>query len=227
MSSTPHPNPHVHEQFDDPEQQHEAGTLGMWTFLATEVLFFGAMLTGYTAYRLWYNRDFAWASHEHMYFWAGAINTAILLCSSLTVALSVHAAKEGNRRLLLILLLLTIAFGVGFLGVKTFEYTGHIREHLAPGYDFHPEPPKAGWVEAGVAEPHVQLFFVFYWILTGIHATHLIIGIGLMAALAIMTRRGKFSPEYYNPVEIGGLYWHFVDVVWIFLFPLLYMVHPA
>ena len=201
-------------QFDDIEQQHEASWIGMWIFLATEVMFFGGMFLGYTAYRFSYPQAFAGASN-HLDVMLGSINTAVLICSSFTMALAVHGAEAGDKRAVVRFLLLTIFFGLVFLGIKFFEYYTKFEEHLMPGSSFRFDGP--------LARP-AEIFFSFYFAMTGMHALHMIIGIGLLTALIVKARRSRFSPYYYIPVEITGLYWHFVDIVWIFLFPLLYLV---
>lgn len=200
------------EQFESLEQQEEASRLGMWTFLSTEIMFFGGLFIAYIVYRHAYPHAFAVAS-KHTNLLYGTLNTAILLTSSLWMAFAVHAASQGERKLTVIFLLLTILFAVGFLGVKALEYKEDFEEHLIPGPHFSvPEAPKS------------DLFFWLYWAMTGLHAFHVIVGIGILSVIAILASRRKFSAKYYNPVEVSGLYWHFVDIVWIFLYPLLYLV---
>ena len=201
-------------QFDDLGQQYEAASLGMWAFLCTEVLFFGGLFLGYTVYRMAYPEAFAEGSH-HLDIALGSVNTAVLIGSSLTMALAVHSAQLGRRRAIVSFLLLTMLLGAVFLSIKTVEYGHKFEEALVPGARFAYGGPLAG---------QVQLFFSFYFIMTGLHALHMIVGIAIMAVLAWLAWHGKFSADYYTPVEIGGLYWHFVDVVWIFLFPLLYLL---
>jgi cytochrome c oxidase subunit 3 len=207
----------VAHQFDDYGQQQEAGTLGMWLFLATEILFFGGMFLAYTVYRATYPEVYGQAS-RHLDIVLGTINTGVLLCSSLTMAMGVHEAQRGNRRMLVFLLLLTMLLGAAFLGIKFYEYYQKFEEHLIPG-------PQFVWNAPGYKA--AMLFFLFYFVMTGMHALHMIIGIGMMTVLVIMTLRGKFNSIYYSPVELGGLYWHFVDIVWVFLFPLLYLVERS
>jgi cytochrome c oxidase subunit III len=204
--------------FRDPAQQHETATLGMWVFLATELMVFGGLFTGYAAYRYQYPREFDAASRElNIVF--GGVNTVVLLTSSLTMALGVWAAQLGRRRLLVWMLVATAALGTLFLIIKFFEYREDYEKNLVPGLAFDP----AAWRAHECNPRHVQLFLMFYYIMTGLHAVHLIIGIGLIGILAVMAGRGSFGPVYYSPVEVGGLYWHFVDVIWIFLLPLLYL----
>jgi cytochrome c oxidase subunit 3 len=201
-------------QFDDLSQQHEAGWLGMWIFLATEVMFFGGLFTGYAVYRSVHPEAFAHASRE-LDIGLGATNTLILICSSLTMALAVHAAQVGRRRHLVGYLLATLALGLTFLGIKGIEYAHKFQHHLVPGSAFV------------YAEPYgrtAQIFFSFYFAMTGMHALHMVIGVGLLAVLILRAWRDEFTPHHHAPVEITGLYWHFVDIVWIFLFPLLYLI---
>ena len=203
------------EQFEDLEQQHEASSLGMWVFLATEIMFFGGLFAGYTVYRGLYLPGFEAGSHL-LNVKLGAFNTAVLLCSSLTMALAVRAAMLGRRRELVTFLILTILLGLTFVGVKmAFEWHHDYEEHLVPGIDFVSEGPNGRAIE---------LFFVFYFFMTGVHALHMVIGVAILAVLAWQASQGRFGPERYNPVEMAGLYWHFVDVIWIFLFPLLYLI---
>jgi cytochrome c oxidase subunit 3 len=202
------------EQFDDRAEQHAAAALGMWIFLATETLFFGALLFGYAVARAHFPEAFAAAS-RHTNLVLGTANTAVLLTSSLTMALAVRASSLGERKPTAWLLLVTAVLGTVFLGIKAVEYYHKFVEHLVPG---------PGFVFTGSEGRPQEIFFILYFLLTGVHALHLIIGIVLTLVIAWMARRGKFSPAYYAPVEISGLYWHFVDIIWIFLFPLLYLI---
>jgi cytochrome c oxidase subunit 3 len=201
-------------QFDDLAQQREAATLGMWVFLVTEVLFFGGLFLCYTVYRILYPAAFAAASHE-LDVMLGSINTVVLITSSLTMALGVRAAQTGQRRLLLLFLIATMVLGATFLGIKGIEYYHKFVEHHVPGPGF--------LFEAEYAR-HAQIFFSLYFVMTGLHAIHMIIGLGIMAVMLWWSWRGTITTEYYSPIEISGLYWHFVDIVWIFLFPLLYLL---
>jgi cytochrome c oxidase subunit III len=204
----------VLHQFDDVEQQYEAASLGMWVFLLTEIMFFGGLFTGYTVYRAIYPLAFAEGSH-HLDIMLGGVNTAVLIGSSLTMALAVYSAQVGERQALTRFLLLTILLGLVFLGIKGLEYAHKFEEHLVPGRGFVAEGPHAA---------QIQLFFGFYFSMTGMHALHMIIGIAILGVLARQAWHGRFSPAYFTPVELSGLYWHFVDIVWIFLFPLLYLL---
>jgi cytochrome c oxidase subunit III len=207
--------PEQRHHFDDMEQQHDAGSFGMWVFLATEVLFFGGMFASYIYYRLQYLPAFEAGSHllEVKY---GATNTAVLIASSLTMALAIRSAQIGRRKAQVFFLLLTMLLGAAFLGIKfTLEWAHDYHAHLMPGFGFH-YPGQLG--------PGIEMFFCFYFFMTGLHALHMIVGIGILSVLTIMAIRGRFRPDYYTPLEIAGLYWHFVDIIWIFLFPLLYLI---
>ena len=208
-----HPSALAH-QFEDLEQQRDATTLGMWVFLTTEVLFFGGLFLLYSVYRSWYPDAFAAASHE-LLVWAGTTNTAVLITSSLTMALAVNAAQTGRRRALLLFLSCTILLGMVFLGIKAFEYRTEFIEHHVPGFDFRFDPTFARTA---------PIFFSLYFVMTGLHALHMVIGIGIMLVMTWWSWDGTITPEYFAPIEISGLYWHFVDIVWIFLFPLLYLI---
>jgi cytochrome c oxidase subunit III len=212
--STAHHSTARQHQFDDLEQQYEASTLGMWVFLTTEIMFFGALFLGYAVYRGMYSEAFHAAS-RHLDITLGSINTAALLCSSLAMALAVRSIQIGARRAAVMFLALTILLGAVFLGIKGVEYYHKYEESLIPGIGFHFE---------GAESRHAQIFFSFYFVMTGMHALHMVIGIGLLAIMGWMTRSGRLSPEYFSPVEMTGLYWHFVDIVWVFLFPLLYLI---
>jgi cytochrome c oxidase subunit 3 len=189
----------------------------MWIFLATELMVFGALFTGYTVYRHKFEADFA-AGSEKLNLWFGGVNTFVLLTSSLTMALGVYCAQIGRRQLLVACLVLTALLGTAFLVIKGFEYHGDYVENLVPGLRFDDKE----WREPG----RVKLFLMFYYIMTGLHAVHLIVGIVIISVLAVQAARGRFTTHYHGPIEVGGLYWHFVDVVWLFLLPLLYMAGP-
>lgn len=217
----------LQHHFENMEQQREAGTLGMWVFLVTEIMFFGALFLAYTLYRYKYPEAFAAASN-HLDIRLGAINTVVLIFSSFTMAMAVYNTQVGKRRNSIICLLLTIVLGLTFLGIKAVEYHDKYRDHLIPGQlipgnPFHPDVHELR-LPPGVPVGNVEMFYWIYFAMTGMHALHMIIGVGLLTVLTIMAWRGRFSPEYHAPVEISGLYWHFVDIVWIFLFPLLYLL---
>ncbi len=207
-------HPALAHQFEDLAQQRDVATLGMWMFLITELLFFGGLFLVYIIYRGWYPEDFTAASHE-LIVWAGTVNTVVLITSSLTMALAVHAAEAGHRRALILLLLTTMALGCVFLGIKAYEYRMEYLEHHIPGHGFE---------FAAEHLLHAQIFFSLYFTMTGLHALHMIIGLGIMSVMVWLSWRGRITPEYTNPIEVSGLYWHFVDIVWIFLFPLLYLI---
>ena len=218
-------HPALQHHFENMEQQREAGTLGMWVFLVTEIMFFGGMFLAYTLYRSKYPAAFASASN-HLSLTLGAINTAVLILSSLTMALAVFSAQVGKRRNLVICLVSTMVLGVTFLGIKAVEYREKYVYHLIPGKLFPGNPFDAGKVHLlpGAAKENVEMFYWIYFAMTGMHAVHMIIGVGLLSVILYFSARGRYGPEYHNPVEISGLYWHFVDIIWIFLFPLLYLL---
>jgi cytochrome c oxidase subunit 3 len=212
-------HPFLQHHFEDLLQQYEATTLGMWMFLTTEILFFGGVLMAYWIYRVMYPE--AWAvGAEQQIWWLGAINTIVLIISSLTMALAVREAQLGRRKGIITYLFATLVFGGAFLGVKGVEYYLHFEEGLFPGAHFH-------WNKVPVLAPKVELFMVFYWGMTALHALHMIIGAGLLLWMIWRAAKDHFGPEYFGPIEIMGLYWHFVDIVWIFLFPFLYLIHGA
>jgi cytochrome c oxidase subunit 3 len=204
---------HAH-QFETAEQQYETSTLGMWAFLVTEIMFFGGLFAGFVVYVSVYAQGFALGS-KHLDLTLGTTNTLVLLGSSLTMALAVRSAQLGRRNRLLLFLACTLALGLVFLGIKSVEYSHKFHEHLVPGPGFHVDSPLAN---------NVQLFFSFYFAMTGMHALHMVVGAGLLTWLMVGAARNRFSTEYFTPVEVTGLYWHFVDIVWIFLFPTLYLV---
>jgi cytochrome c oxidase subunit 3 len=205
-------NSNVAEQFEDAHQQAEASHLGMWTFIATEILFFGGLFLAYFVYRHFYFNAFVAGSKRTDVFY-GTLNSVILLTSSFTMALSVQFAKVGQTKLIVRCLLLTIFLGVSFLVVKGFEYHKDIADQLVPGAHFNPTLPLQS-----------QIFFWLYWTMTGLHGVHILIGLGILTVMTLLAQREKFSANYHTPIEITGLYWHFVDIVWLFLYPLLYLV---
>jgi len=233
----------VAHHFSDLAQQRESGTLGMWIFLATEVMFIGAIFVAYFTYRV-RHEFFAAFRHgsENLLMVIGFVNTLLLLTSSLTVVLAIRAAQLGNKKWVFRHLILTMILGAGFFGFKVVEYRADYNEHLWPAWPNWtkdtPEDAKYFLPEKGpyftdkslsVEElnsrlDHARLFYRFYYSLTGLHAFHMLVGLGIFAFLAVQAHRGKYTPESHQQVEICGLYWHFVDIVWIFLFPLLYLV---
>ena len=207
----------VAHHFANYRQQREAATLGMWTFLLTEVMLFGAVFTTYSVYRWNHQLEFAAAS-RHLDLWLGAINTVVLITSSFTVALAHQAAERQKKSAVITLLGITLALGALFLVIKAIEYSHKFADHHVPGANFHwqENTPPALHVEA------IELFFTLYFILTGLHALHVIMGLLFLAiVLTLAIFRTRVSPVI---AEIAGLYWHFVDIVWIFVFPLLYLI---
>lgn len=211
---TEHPEYHRHH-YDDMDQQNDAASLGMWLFMLTEVMFFGGFFLGYSIYRSQYYESFVNGSH-HLAMFLGGFNTVVLITSSVTMAFAVRAAQLGKKSHILGFLVVTLVLAGAFLVVKYIEYKDKWDHHLIPGTDFL-------WTDAG--DPlTVQLFYGFYFCMTGMHGVHVIIGMGLIIWLLVRTAQNKFTTEYYAPIENFGLYWHFVDLVWIFLFPLLYLI---
>lgn len=206
--------PQLAGHFDDPQQQHDTALLGMWAFLATELLFFGGLILAYTVYRRLHFTAFAAASRD-LSVALGGLNTAVLLTSSLTMALAVRAAQLRSKRPVLLLMIATMILGVVFLGIKGYEYYDDYKHGLIPG---------SGFVFAAGLRDEAQMFFVIYFLMTGLHALHLIIGIALVGIIAILcARRGPIGHRE-NQVEVVGLYWHFVDLMWVFFYPMLYLI---
>ncbi len=251
QTTTTDHHPALAHQFDSMAQQQGASTFGMWVFLLTEIMMFGGLFSAYLIYRIKYYPAFVAGSTSISVSW-GFANTLVLIASSLTMAMAVWAAQQGKRNFQIWFIIGTMILGGVFLGVKAKEYYDkwdecHIPGHII-GKGFNAwggcsvNNPKLGNIadeiqehakEAGTTVPDVsaiqtamqtQIFFSFYFLMTGLHAFHMIIGMGLMTWLLLRARRGEFGPDYYTPVELGGLYWHFVDIVWIYLFPLLYLI---
>jgi cytochrome c oxidase subunit III len=204
----------VPPQYHDKAQRDAANQLGMWTLIATELLFFGGLFLAYFIYRLTYPAAFS-AGSRLLDFWSGTVNTAVLLTSSLTMALADAMIKRGRRRAMALLISCTAVLGALFLAVKFREYSGMYRDHLVPGVNFSAQ-----------VSPQAELFVFLYFVMTGLHALHMVIGIGAMVWLLVIDRRGVLSGSAHAPVVMVGLYWHFVDCVWVFLYPLLYLI-PA
>jgi len=210
-----HAHPHgLAHQFDDMAQQKESAVLGMWGFLITEILFFGGLFATYIIYRTYYPLAFYEGSHE-LDILLGGINTAVLIFSSFTMAMAVRESHLGRKNGIVLFLVLTLILGGAFLTIKYFEYAGKFEHGLVPGLSWHPH---------GEHAPQLALFFSLYFAMTGMHAFHMIVGAGLLVWLIYKSARGTYTAEYNAPVEMFGLYWHFVDIVWIFLFPLLYLL---
>jgi cytochrome c oxidase subunit 3 len=216
-------DPALLHHFATEEQQKDASNLGMWIFLGTEVMFFGGLFCAYLIYRLLYFGDFAAASRS-INAALGGTNTAVLICSSLTVVLAIWGAQTARRGVMLGSLVLTMLFGLAFLGIKGIEYHDKFVEHHVPGasFSFHEEIP--GHPDQYANPRHAQIFFALYFIMTGLHALHMVVGLGIFTWLLWAAWKGRFTPHYHTPLEIGGLYWHFVDIIWIYLFPLLYLI---
>ncbi|HUO86539.1 MAG TPA: cytochrome c oxidase subunit 3 family protein [Thermoanaerobaculia bacterium] len=209
-----HHHPALQHHFDTLEQQKDASSFGMWLFLVTEIMFFGGLFCAYLVYRSAHYQGFAEASHE-LDVLLGTVNTAVLIGSSLTMAMGVWAAQTGRRKATVGFLGGTIVLGLVFLGIKVVEYAEKFHHHHVPGRTFH-------W--AGELPAAAEQFYSLYFAMTGLHALHMIAGIGVIAFLMLPAWRGRYDAAYHNPVEVTGLYWHFVDIVWIFLFPLLYLI---
>jgi cytochrome c oxidase subunit 3 len=210
----PHAQVIAAEQFDDLEQEYESSKLGMWVFLATEVLFFGVLFAAYTIARVLYPDGFAEAN-LHNDLLSGGIETAILLTSSATMAFAVRAAKLGGHRPASGLVTITLLLGVAFIAVHLLGYYHHYEERLMPGVNFAFD---------GAHAKEVELFFFLYFVMTGFHMLHVTVGVVVLALIAIMAWRRAFGPQYHTPIELTALYWDFVDIVWIFLFPSFYLV---
>jgi len=224
-----HHHPALAHQFDTMEQQKESSTLGMWLFLVTEIMFFGGLFLTYVVYRSRFPDAFLLASNS-LNVILGGINTAVLIGSSLTMALAIWAAQVNWRKGIVIFLLATIGLGSTFLVIKGFEYHDKFVEHHVPGpnFNFVEENPSPHIHQIAARDPnlgrHASIFFSLYFIMTGLHATHMVIGIAVLIVMVVLSWKGKYDARYYNPLEMTGLYWHFVDIVWIFLFPLLYLL---
>lgn len=241
MSDAAHPSYQQHH-FDTMEQQSESTLLGIWLFMAQEIMFFGGLFGAYTWYRIAYPETYAIGAGT-LDWKLGCFNTVVLIGSSLTVVLAVYAARHGSKAGIMKWLVATFILGGVFLGVKYVEYSAKIDHHLVPGYNFdweyykthgHAEAKTGEGVVGGYAKdlyvedtktpPGIQLYYSLYFAMTGMHALHMVIGAGLIIWLMILTARNTFCAEYYPHIEYFGLYWHFVDIVWIFLFPLLYLI---
>lgn len=209
-----HSNSHVQHHFVDSEQQFDSAKLGMWVFLVTEILFFGGLFVAYIVYRAWHPELFTMAATQ-LDTMMGGINTLVLIGSSLTMALAIRAAQTDNPSASIKYLASTVALAFVFMIIKYFEYTHKFELGILPGENY---------TFTGIDHPNANIFFSIYYMMTGLHGIHVIIGIGIITWLIIKTKKGAFSSSYYTPVEITGLYWHLVDIIWIFLFPLLYLI---
>ncbi len=205
-------------QYATLDQQGETAQLGMWVFLATETLFFGALIFTYFLYRRTYPHDFAAAAKDAV-LWCGSVNLGLLLTSSLMMVLAINAAAQGRRREMIRWLVLTLALGVAFMLVKGYEYYRDVADQVVPAINYRAKPDEG---------PAGEIFWLFYWVATGLHALHLSIGLGLVLYLLLLpVRRGEITPVYYAPLEVVGIYWSFVDAVWLFLYPCIYLVGRA
>ena len=200
--------------FSSLARQNEAMRLGMWLFLATEILLFAGLFTGYAVYRFEFPEAFKEAS-RHLELTAGTVNTLVLITSSLTVALAIHYARSNRPKAAAICLVLTLAFALAFLGIKAIEYTAHFHEKSLPGKYYAFEEVKV---------PGAAMFFSLYFLMTGLHGLHVVVGMSVLSWILWRTLQGRYSERYYTGLELGGLYWHLVDLVWIFLYPLLYLI---
>lgn len=203
----------LREQFATAEQQRETAVLGMWVFILTEMMLFGGMFAAFGVYRHWYPEAFAHGSSE-MVLWMGAVNTAILICSSFTISLAEYSAARGKAARCAWLLLTTAALGVAFLAIKFTEYYMHYRDHKLPGFGFE---------EAGPHSKNEQLFFFLYYMMTGMHSLHLLIGVTLVLIMLYPVLLGDITEKYHTPVVNVSLYWHFVDMIWVFLYAIFYL----
>jgi cytochrome c oxidase subunit 3 len=203
----------LHEQFANPQQQRETASFGMWVFIVSEMMLFGGLFMAFTVYRTSYPRAFDQGS-AGMDILLGSINTAVLICSSFTMALAVHSAQMGRRNLVNLFLSVTMVIGCIFLGIKFTEYYKHFLDHKVPGLWFD---------SAGVNSGRIQLFYFFYFVMTLLHAFHMIVGLGLLTFTTLRNVAGQITAEYYNPIEVAGLYWHFIDIIWVFLYAIFYI----
>lgn len=217
------PMPLAHH-FDTEGQQAGSAKFGMWVFLATEILMFSGLFLAYFIVRMFYP-DMVLSSHELLDKTMGGINTVVLLTSSFTMAMGVRAAQLGDKKGVVNNIILTILFACVFMVVKYFEYTGKFAHGIFPGKYFDYAAASEYAHEHGhelLGKPHI--FFGLYFVMTGLHGVHVVVGIGVLIWVLLRAQKGEFGPRYYTPVENVGLYWHLVDLVWIFLFPLLYLV---
>jgi cytochrome c oxidase subunit 3 len=229
-----HP-PYQRHHFETMDQQVDATGFAMWLFLLTEIMFFGGLFCSYLIFRNWYYQAFVVASHQLDIFW-GTLNTLLLIVSSFTMAMGVWSAEMRKKGLLTLFLVLTWILGVAFLGVKTIEYSEKIEKHHVPGFHYSLKSFTDAKSDMEVWDRyhdkdlpvdmarHTELYFSLYFAMTGMHALHMIIGIGILTFMIFMARRDKYTTGHVTFVENFGLYWHFVDIIWIFLFPLLYLI---
>ena len=207
-------DPHLAHHFTSLDRQVDAARLGMWLFLSTEVLLFAGLFVAYSVYRYSFPAAFA-ASSRTSEIWAGTVNTIVLISSSLTVALAIHFARIDLRTPAVLCLAITLLFALAFLGIKAVEYGEHFSEHALPGKYYSSEAVKV---------PGAAMFYTMYFLMTGLHGLHVVAGMSVLSWLLWRTLQGRYSSRYYTGLEMGGLYWHLVDLVWIFLYPLLYLI---
>jgi len=240
-----HRSGELYGQFQTLDQQKETATLGMWVFLVTEILFFGGLFMAYTINRHAFSTAFGIGGNM-LDLTLGAANTVVLIASSLTMAMAVWSATTSRKTLVPVFLIATLLLGGVFLGVKVVEYKQKFDHHLIPGSNFDisycvkSQAPVCGTPselaiegreieDALKVDPylnaHAQLYFSLYFGMTGLHALHMVVGAGLLLWLIFQSLHGRFDANYNTPVENIGLYWHFVDIVWIYLFPLLYLIN--
>lgn len=215
-----HHSPHLEHHFVSLEQQFDSAKLGMWVFLITEILLFSGLFVAYAVYRLWHPETYSAASGTLNQMW-GTINTIVLLTSSLTVAMSIHHIKQDEVKTCVYYLLTTLGLAGLFMGIKYIEYTAKFDHGVFPGAAFDPHGAHYEHL-AGMAG--AEQFFSVYFVMTGVHGIHVLAGMVVIGVIAYLAWRGKFSSEWFTPVELTGLYWHLVDIIWIFLFPLLYLI---
>jgi len=215
-----HHPPHLQHHFVSSEQQFSAAKLGMWMFLITEILLFSGMFVAYAVYRTWYPEVFVGAS-KGLDPWMGGLNTLVLLTSSFTLALSINKAQHNKTKATAWLLVITVVLAGAFMVVKYFEYTSKFHGGVFPGIAFNPHGDHYGFLQD---IPYATQFYSIYFVMTGIHGVHVLIGMAVISRMAYRAFRGDFSSSYYTPVEITGLYWHLVNIIWIFLFPLMYLI---
>jgi len=205
---------HLAHHFSEVEQQRESAKMGMWLFLLTEILLFGGLFVAYAVYRAWHP-DMFYNAHKYLDITLGTINTFVLITSSLTMALSIRFMQVGDKKKTIIFLISTLALATAFLVIKYFEYSHKFHLGQLPGkyYTF-----------TGIEGTNPHIFFSIYFTMTGLHGLHVLAGMGTIGWILYSTIRNDFSPKYYTPMEMTGLYWHLVDLIWIYLFPLLYLI---
>ncbi len=214
---------HAHHErqqhhFVSMEQQFDASKMGMWLFLITEILLFSGMFVAYAVYRVM-NPEVFFGVSKLLDWKLGGFNTIVLLASSFTVALGIHYIQKNDQKKMIWCLIITVICACIFMVVKYFEYTGKFSHGIFPGEFYHPHGDYAQY-----DFPYAPQFFSIYYVMTGIHGLHVLIGIGIFIWLIVRANKGHFTNEYYTPIELSGLYWHLVDIIWIFLFPLLYLI---